>query len=85
LSEHEDFNLEELFSGFDAEQIVADQEQVMVDEATAMIRESWSIVTNVGAGIYKDSKENGLPEPVAQWIAKEFLASAIMRLRGEDA
>lgn len=71
----EEFDFESAFEGLDTEQIE-------VDEMETVIRESWSTVTHVAGGIYKDTKANGLPESIAEYVTKEFLYGAITTLRG---
>jgi hypothetical protein len=72
----EEFDFSAIFKDGEAEKIE-------VDEMETVIRESWGTITHVAGGIYKDSLENGLPNAIAEYVAKEFLYGAIHTLRGE--
>ena len=70
---------------FDFSQIFGDQnaEKIELDEMETVIRDSWSAVTHVAGGIYRDSLANGLPPAVSEYITKEFLYGALTALRKE--
>lgn len=76
-NENEDFDFSAIFGD------KSTAEQIEIDEMELVIRTSWSTVTRVAGGIYKDSLANGLPPAVSEYITKEFLYGALAVLRKE--
>jgi hypothetical protein len=72
----EDFDFNAIFGGTNAEQIE-------IEEMENVIRASWSTITRVAGGVYKDALGNGLPPAVSEYVAKEFLYGALTSLKKE--
>jgi uncharacterized membrane protein YeiH len=75
-NENEDFDFGAIFGESKAEEIE-------IAEMETVIRDSWSAITHVAGGVYRDALANGLPPAVSEYVTKEFLYSSLTALRKE--